>query len=395
MCDLVKILVICQYYSPEPFRVADICEALVREGNEVDVVTSFPNYPNGEIYADYKGGKHKDEIMNGVNVHRVFTIGRKNNVLFRVLNYYTYVISSTFYVNKLRDDYDTVFIYQLSPVMMANAAIKYKKKHGKRIVLYCLDLWPDSLSIGGIKKGSFIYKFFEKISVKVYKSADKILVSSKSFVKKISEMCSINEDDIIHLPQYAEDVFKPVEIEKESGINLTFAGNIGTAQDVKTIIRAAAILKGSDVKFHIVGDGAELDNVKKFAKQLNVDNVKFYGRRPIEEMNKIYGISDAMLVTLSDDDVLSMTFPGKVQSYMAAGKPVIGAINGETARIIEEAQCGFCAASEDEKGLVDCINKFIQSDTEELGKNALIYYAKNFGKEKFIKELNKEIQKQI
>lgn len=391
----MKILAICQYYYPEPFRVADTCEALVEQGHEVDVVTSFPNYPMGKIYDGYKNGEHKDEVVNGVNVHRVFTIGRKTGVLYRFINYFTYSIASTLYVSKLKKDYDAVFVYQLSPVMMAEAALKYKKKYGKKIILYCLDLWPDSLSIGGIKKGNFIYKFFEKLSVRIYKAADKILVSSKSFAKKISEMCSLNENEIVYLPQYAEEAFEPVEVEKKGSVNLTFAGNIGTAQNVETIIKAAVSLKSANIKFHIVGDGAEFDNIKALAKSLKADNVEFYGRRPIEEMQEIYAMSDAMLVTLADNEVLSLTLPGKVQSYMAAGKAVIGAANGETAEVIKEAKCGFCAPAEDEKGLVDCINKFLQSDVKELEKNALEYYKNNFGKESFIRTLNEEIQKQI
>jgi len=391
----VKILVVCQYYSPEPFRIADICEALVNDGNEVDVVTSLPNYPMGKIYDGYKGGKHKDEVINGVNVHRVFTIGRRTGALYRFINYYTYSIASTLYTARLKKEYDVVFVYQLSPVMMANAALKYKKKHGKKVVLYCLDLWPDSLCIGGIKKDSLIYKFFKKLSAKIYKSADKILVSSKTFKKHISEMCSVKEADIIYLPQYAEDVFKPVSAEKNETVNLTFAGNIGSAQDVKTIIKAAVLLKDENICFHIVGDGSELENVRSFAKNQKADNVKFYGRRPIEEMPEFYGMSDAMLVTLSDDSVLSMTLPGKVQSYMAAGKPIIGAINGEAAQIIKEAECGFCAAAEDEESFASCIRAFLESDKELLGKNALKYYEKNFQKEMFIKMLKQEIEKQI
>ena len=129
----MKILVICQYYSPEPFRIADICEAIHKEGHEVDVVTSFPNYPMGEIYKDYKNCKHKNEKINGVNVHRVFTIGRKTGAFWRVLNYYAYSSASTIYASFLKKDYDVVFVYQLSPVVMANAALKYKKKHGKTI----------------------------------------------------------------------------------------------------------------------------------------------------------------------------------------------------------------------------------------------------------------------
>lgn len=380
----MKILVICQYYYPEPFRIADICEALVEEGNEVDVITSFPNYPMGEIYEGYKNGAHKDETINGVNVHRVFTIGRKTGAIYRFINYFTYSLASTLYVSRLEKEYDVVFVYQLSPVMMANAALKYKKKHGKKVVLYCLDLWPESLCIGGIEKDSFIYKIFEKVAARIYKSVDRILVSSKTFKEHLSKKYGFDKDDITYVPQYAEDFFNATDFCENETLNLTFAGNIGSAQDVKTIIKTAEKLKEEKLTFNIVGDGSELENIRNMAKELDLNNVRFYGRRPVEEMPQIYSQSDAMLVTLVDDEALSMTLPGKVQSYMAAGKPVIGAINGETAEIIKEAKCGFCASAENPDEFAECIKMFMKSDKEQLRKNALTYYEKYFKKEKII-----------
>ena len=388
----MKILVICQYYYPEPFKVHDLCEALVSEGHEVDVVTSFPNYPMGEIYEGYKNGEHKDEVLNGVNVHRVFTIGRRTGFIWRVVNYYTYSISSTLYVSKLKKEYDKVFVYQLSPVMMANAAIKYKKKHNKKMFLYCLDLWPDSLTTGGLARDSFIYKFFERVSAKVYRSCDKIFVSSRAFSKHLSEKFDLEEQEIIYLPQYAEDIFEPTEFVQKENIDLTFAGNIGAAQGINTIIEAAGILKEEKITFHIVGDGSELSNCKKLAEEKNLSNVVFHGRKAVDEMPEIYKNSDAMLVTLSADPVISMTLPGKVQTYMAAGKPIIGAVSGEASEIINEARCGFCAKAEDVEGLCECVKQFIASDKAQLGKNARKYYEENFQKADFINRISEEFK---
>lgn len=391
----MKILVICQYYSPEPFRIADICEALVEKGNEVDVITSFPNYPMGEIYEGYKNGEHKDETINGVNVHRVFTIGRKTGAIYRFINYFTYSVASTLYVSRLKKEYDVVFVYQLSPVMMANAALKYKKKHGKKVVLYCLDLWPESLCIGGIKRNGLIYRIFEKISLNIYKSSDKIVVSSRTFKKYFGEKYGFDETEILYLPQHAESFFEDVSTIDSKTINLTFAGNIGFAQDIGTIIKTAEILKDEDICFNIVGDGTELKNAQSTAKKLSLNNVFFHGRLPVEKMPELYASSDAMLVTLSADSVISMTLPGKVQSYMAAGKPIIGAINGETAEIIKEAECGFCAQAEKPEMLAEKIRDFMKCDRVKLGRNAYSYYEKNFRKEQFVEVIAKEFEKQV
>ncbi len=389
----MKILVLCQYYAPEPFRIADICTSLVKEGNEVDVVTSFPNYPEGNIYEGYKNGAHRDEVIDSVNVHRVFTIPRKTGVIRRMINYYTYSIFSCSYINKLKKDYDVVFCYQLSPVLMAKAAVKYKRKKGKKLLLYCLDLWPDSLTLGGIKKGSLVYNHYKNVSEKIYKQADKILVSSRGFEHYFEEMLKTSAKKIDYLPQYAEDMFTPSNATNSDTVNLTFAGNIGTTQSVETILYAANILKNENVIFNIYGDGSGFLKANELKEKLQLKNVVFHGRKSVEEMPEIYAESDGLIVTLKNNYVLSSSFPGKIQSYMAAGKPVIGAINGEASRIIREAECGFCVPAEDYEALAESIRAFLVSDKETLGKNARKYYEENFKKEDFIKRLTEELRK--
>ncbi|MEE1504432.1 MAG: glycosyltransferase family 4 protein [Acutalibacteraceae bacterium] len=383
----MKILVICQYYSPEPFRIADICEALVKEGNEVDVVTSFPNYPMGEIYEGYKNGEHKDEKINGVYVHRVFTIGRKTGTLYRFINYYTYSIASMRYVSKLKKEYDVVFVYQLSPVMMAEAALRYKKRFGKKVVLYCLDLWPESLTLGGIKKDGLIYSYYKKLSEKIYGNVDKIMVSSRMFAGYLKDVLNIENDKIQYLPQYAEDVFYLSDKRSADSVNITFAGNIGTTQSIETILYAAQKLKDKNIHFNFYGDGSGFDTMVSLSQKLQLENVTFHGRVPIEALPEKYAKSDALIVTLSDNAVLSMSFPGKIQSYMAAGKPIVAALNGEAARIISEADCGFVSSAEDVDGLVCCIEKLMCADKALLGKNSRAYYEKCFQKEAFINKL--------
>ncbi len=383
----MKILVFCQYYYPEPFRIPDICEELVRQGNDVTVVTGTPNYPMGEIYQGYENGNKSDEILNGVKVHRCKTRPRKTGAVNRLLNYFSYPFEASKYIKRLYEDYDVVFVYQLSPVMMTEPAVRYKRKFNKKLVLYCLDLWPESLCIGGIKKNSLIYKFFERISKRLYRAADEILITSKSFDCYLMDSFGIESDKITYLPQYAEAQFLNLTQRKpEEYFNLVFAGNIGKAQSVSTIIDAARKLRDEKVRFHIVGDGSELSNVKKKAEGL--DNVIFYGRKPMEDMPKYYEMADAMLVTLTDNPVISLTLPGKVQSYMAAGKPIIGAINGETARVLQEAQGGYCGKAEDSQKLVENIKKLSgASNSDEIGMSNRNYYLKHFSKEQFIKKL--------
>ena len=386
----MKILVICQYYYPEPFRINDICEELVKKGHEVTVVTGTPNYPMGEIYSGYENGLKSDEVLNGVKIHRCNILPRKTGAVHRFLNYYSYPHQSCKYIDRLDEKFDVVFINQLSPVMMAKAGIKYTKKNKVRSILYCLDLWPESLVAGGIKRGSAIHKLFHHESKKIYKNVDKILATSHSFSDYFKE--EFNIENVSYLPQYAEDLFNPIECKKEPNeyIDLMFAGNVGTAQSVKTVIQVAEKCKDiKNLRWHIVGDGIELENLKKMSGDLPVT---FHGRKPVEDMPKFYSMADAMLVTMQKDPVLSLTLPGKVQSYMAAGKTIIGAINGETQKIVGEAKCGLIVGAEDVNGLEEVVREFaVMKDRDELGSNGRKYYEENFSRDRFIDELEKSL----
>lgn len=390
----MKILVICQYYYPEPFRISDICEEFVKRGHSVTVITGQPNYPMGKIYAGYQHGKKRDEVINGVRVHRCFTIGRRSGIVCRLLNYYSYTLSSSAYVSRLAEDFDVVFVNQLSPVMMASAGIRYKKKHKKKLVLYCLDLWPESLVAGGIKRDSIIYKWFHRISSRVYRAADQILVTSKSFSDYFQNEFEIS--DVAYLPQYAESLFTPTECRKEPNgyIDLMFAGNVGKAQNVQTIIEAANLTRDiANLRWHIVGDGSELENIKKLAEKLNVTSVIFHGRQKIEDMPKYYAMADAMLVTLQKDPMLSLTLPGKVQTYMAAGKPIIAAADGEIRKVLNEAQCGMCSKAEDIEALANNVTRFIQANRQgAFSQNGNQYSKVYFAADEFMSKLEEQLR---
>ena len=391
----MKILVVCQHYWPEPFSVSDLCEEMVRRGHTVHVITGVPNYPMGYIYPEYKHGKGRTEERNGVKITRTFTIGRRKNLIFRFLNYYSYAISSTLFAKRLKEKYDVVFVNQLSPVMMSGAALAYAKKRKIRSVLYCMDLWPASVAAGGVTEKSVIYRFFHWVSSRIYKRADRLLITSQMFRDYFKNQFDIPDDKIEYLPQYALSNFNTVLPPKEDTdhVDLLFAGNIGAVQSLDTVLRAAKLLQDEEkLRWHIVGEGSELENLKKLASQLQLDNVIFHGRKPVEQMPKYYAMADAMLVTLTADPVISLTLPGKVQSYMAAGKPVIAASNGEIPKVIAASGCGFCAPAEDAEKLVEAVKAFLSHpDHQLLGANARKYYEENFSRVKFMDKLEDEL----
>ena len=395
----MKILVICQHYWPEPYYLSDVCEELVKRGHEVHVVTDVPNYPMGYIYADYRNRKNREETRNGVKISRTFTIPRRNNALLRLLNYYSYSFSSALYVNQLPDDYDVVFANQTSPIMMTRAATLYSKKWNKQCVLYCMDLWPASLAVGGIKPGSIIYRFYGKVSSRLYNRADRILITSQMFKSYLNTELHIPPQKISYLPQYAVVDFPQncLQADKKT-IDFVFAGNIGLAQGIDVFIKTAKLLEDymyneTPILWHIVGDGSQLGNLKELTLSLGLRNVFFHGRKTGEEISQYYEMADAMLVSLIDDPFISLTLPGKVQTCMSTGKPILASANGEISRMIEKAQCGYCAPAGDAEAFAIIVKKFINmKDRGRLGDNAKKYYENNFTRDRFMDELERYLE---
>ncbi|MCI6329407.1 MAG: glycosyltransferase family 4 protein [Erysipelotrichaceae bacterium] len=392
----MKILIVCQHYWPEPFRITDIAENLVRIGHDVTVLCGLPNYPGGYILNEYKKRKNRFQEHNGVKIVRVKEIGRRNNILFRFLNYWSFPHYASKKIKSLNDDYDVVYSQMSSPIMMTSPALKYAKISKKKVLMYEMDLWPESLLAGGIKSKSLIYKHYKKVSSNIYSRCDSILVSTKEHIDYIKALPGCGKCDITYLPQYADSIFEETHFETiENGvIDLMFAGNIGKAQSVQTIIKAASLLKNdSRFMFHIVGSGSDFENVKGLAKDLELNNVIFYGQKPVEEMPNIYRIADVMLVTLENKSYASMTIPGKMQTYMAVGKPVIGAISGSCNAFIKDNEIGFACEAEDYQGLADLILMLKETELRKIGLRSKEIYYEKYSKNIFMKKIIESLKK--
>lgn len=384
MHSQLRIFVVCQHFYPETFRINDICFELAKRGHTVTVLTGLPNYPKGKIYNGYRGFKRRKENIKGVNIERSFLIERGEGLLSMGLNYASFAIFASIKAFRIKKDYDVIFSYQLSPVTMVWPGIVMKWLIKKPLIIHCLDQWPISVTTGPIKKSSLIYKFLTKLSVWTYKQADLVTISSKSFAKYFKEELRIDKK-FVYWPSYAESDYKGIKFKKDKYFDILFAGNIGPAQSVQTIIYTANELREiKDIRFHIVGDGLSKNDCENLAKELKLDNVKFYGYYPVEEMPKFYSMADAFMITMADNEVVNQTLPAKLQSYMLAGKPILGAINGEVKDVVEEANCGVCCASLDYVGLGNLIKKHYknQSLLEKWSNNSKKYYEKHFNKDK-------------
>lgn len=400
-----KILVVCQYYYPESFKVTDVCEALAIDGYEVTVLTGRPNYPTGIVPKEYLGNEHSDEVINGVHVIRCYERGRGKGAVNLAINYASFYFSAMKKVKKMGKDFDIVFSYQLSPIFMALPARWYKMHRNVPMFLYCSDLWPESLKVYIKGESNPVFKWVKRISRKVYDACDMICTQSDVFVDYLHEVHKVPLDKLRYIPNFADEKYlsEDFSVEDNGYINLMFMGNVGVAQDLEDVTEAfaKAIDKTSEkvkLKLHIVGGGIRLDAIKDLAVKLKIsDHVVFYGQRPQEEMPDFYRKADACIVSLKADNKIGLTLPAKVQGYMAAGKPILGMINGSCKRVIDEADCGYCVAAGDVDGFKDAIVKFVENKEKhgQYGENARNYFIENFRKDIHVKAVEEELEKII
>lgn len=408
----MKILVVCQYYYPESFKVTDVCEALAADGHEVSVLTGKPNYPTGIVPEEYLGSEHDDEMINGVHVYRAYERGRGKGAVNLAINYASFYFSAMKLVKKMDKDFDMVFSYQLSPIFMALPARWYKKKYNVPMFLYCSDLWPESLKVYLKSESNPVFKWVKRVSKKVYDSADRIATQSDVFVDYLREVHNISDDKLKYIPNFAdENYLKEDFTSDDDSVDFMFMGNVGVAQNVEEVaecfieavkrtenmeIKSDNRLK-ADIRLHIVGGGVKLDDVKKLVDKEDKEireKIIFYGQRPQEEMPNFYKKADVCIVSLKADNKIGLTLPAKVQGYMAAGKPVLGMIDGSCQKVIGDANCGMCVGSADKEGM---INAFVtlaknRGDLKVFGENSREYFIKNFRKDIHIKAVEKELE---
>ena len=416
----MKLLIICQYFYPEQFRVSDVSFKLAEMGHDVTVLTGLPNYPAGEIFNGYiwdslpaENFDHSlgayIEILSGVKVIRCHLSPRKTGKVNLFRNYLSFIYQASKVARRMtlkgKSHFDKILVFQFSPVTMAIPAIIIKNKLKAPLLLYCFDLWPESIVSAGLPNHGSVYKSVLRLSRWIYSKADTLMISSQSFREYFEQKLNINKT-IHYLPIYAEELFSDTAVNDEINnsddssvhanrsdqedrkglVRLLFAGNIGKMQSMDTIIKAAHHVRDrSDIQFHIVGDGSALQKTISLSDELSLNNIIFHGRHPLEDMPKYYSMADAFLVTLKKDPFISYTLPGKVQSYMAFGKPIIASVDGEAHDIIRAAGCGLCCDAEDDKGLAELILKFAENKNNHraYGDCSRLYYQSHFSEASF------------
>ena len=355
----MKILVVSQYFWPETFRVNEIVSELTGRGHELTVLTGRPNYPQGVLDPDFAADPSRFARYAGADVLRVPLRPRGRGSLRLLLNYWSFVFWGCLMGPWLLRgrQFDAVFVFETSPITSALPAILLKWIKRAPLSMWVLDLWPDTLQAVGMVKTERQLKAVGLLCRFIYRRCDLILGQSRAFIDPIRRWAGTT-DRFRYFPQWSEEIFdKPANhtvpaeevIALGPAFNVVFAGNIGDAQDFPSLLDAAQLTRErKDIRWIIVGDGRAAPQVRADIARLGLsDTVLMLGRHPVERMPAFFAAADALLVSLKADPIFAMTIPGKVQSYLAAGKPLLGMLDGEGARVIRESGAGFVAASGD------------------------------------------------
>ena len=390
----MQILIVTQYFWPENFRINDLANELVNRGHSVTVLTGIPNYPAGRVFKDYRQNPDGFGHYVGAAVRRVPMLARGQGPVRLSLNYLSFVIGACLFGPwRLRaQQADVIFVFEPSPVTVGLPAVLLGRIKHAPVVFWALDLWPETLAAVGVVRSPRMLGWVGHLVRFIYKRCTLVLGQSRGFLGSIAKYCSDTEK-IRYFPSWAEEVFNEPDLlpatevpARESVFNVLFAGNIGEAQDFPAVLAAAETLRhNAGIRWLIVGDGRKFDWLQgEVARRGLQDSVLLLGRFPVERMPSFYAHADALLVSLKKDPVFSMTIPGKVQSYLMAGVPMIGMLDGEGAQVITDANAGLVCAAGDAKGLAAVVLQMETLGTNQrhqFGLNGRAYAQKEFGRD--------------
>ncbi len=395
----MKILFIKQLFNPEPTaRSLDFAHELVRQGHQVQVLTSFPSYPKGKIYDGYRQKLFYRENLEGIELIRVPIFpDQSGRALYRMLNYLSYAFSATLFGLPRVDKPDIAFVYH-GALPVGIPAMVYKLFTGVPYVYDINDLWPETLTATGMMKNKWMLSFVNKWCQITYKFANHITVLSEGFKEKLINK-NVKGKKISVIYHWSRD--KKVEVEnidkeiKEKFANekfhILYAGNVGKAQSLYSIVDAFQKLetKHPEILFTILGDGVERENLINYVSKKKIENVRFLDRVGGDEVGKYLACANILLVHLKDEPLFRITIPSKIIGYLLAGKPILLGLKGDAESIITNSKAGWVFEPDNGDDLAAKIGVAIKMDQEAFAvikKNASQYYQENFTIEKNTKK---------
>ena len=388
----MKVLVVSQYFYPENFRINDLVLELKKRNHEVTVLTGKPNYPQGEYYSGYSFKGNDNEIWNDVEIIRVPLRARKTGAFNLMRNYLSFVWHANKKAKKINKDFDIIYVFEVSPITVALPAIKLKKILNIPVIMNVQDLWPENIVAVTRINNAFIISIVDKLVNYIYKHCDLLLCASPSFVERITKR-GIDQSKVKYWPQYSIVSKSNLDsnIFNNGKFNITFTGNIGEAQGIDIAIQAADKLRNENIHWNFIGNGRSKEKMELLVKKLNLEScISFYEFIEENKIPQYLESSDAALLILKPDPIFEMTIPAKLQTYLSCGVPILGCVNGEGKKIIEDAHCGIISQEISVESLVKATKELINLDQQEVNNyklNAYQYGLNNFNKNSLLNEL--------
>lgn len=395
----MKLLIVTQYFWPENFRVNDLVADLVRRGHEVTVLTGRPNYPDGVVFADYASDPDAYRSYAGARIVRVPMLARGKGSLRLALNYLSFALAGSLVglARLWQHKFDAIFVFEPSPVTVGLPALAIKWRSGAPIAFWVLDLWPQSLAAVGAVRSPRVLRLIGRLVSMIYRGCDLILAQSHSFVAEIAKH-GVPPDRIRYFPSWSDET--PVAAAdmpaaqlpaQTDDFDIMFAGNIGAAQDFPAILDAAELLRSDRVRWLIVGDGREAEWVRaEIARRDLAGRVVMLGRHPLAHMPAFFARADALLVSLRAEPIFAMTIPGKLQAYLAAGKPIVAMLDGEGAAAVEAAGAGLAVPAGNSASLAVAVRQMLATpatDRLAMGRQGQAYSQREFNRDTLIGNL--------
>lgn len=399
----MKILIVTQYFWPENFRINDLALGLRERGHEVTVFTGKPNYPEGRFFPGYGFFGRAQEDYHGVRVIRVPLIPRgAGGSLALFFNYLSFALFGSLLAPlRCRGAFDAILVYEPSPVTVGLPALALEWAKRAPVLFWVQDLWPETLSATGAVRSRWVLALVDRLVRFIYRRCDLVLVQSQAFTPRVQAQ-GVPAGKVRYYPNSAEALYRPVAVEPQAperrllppGFRVMFAGNIGAAQDFETIMAAAEKLKAEhDVRWVIVGDGRQYAWVEQeIARRGLRGTVHLLGRHPVESMPRFFALADVMLVTLKNDPIFALTIPAKIQSYLACGRPIVAALDGEGAQVVRESGAGIAVGAGDASALADAVSKLHRTpapEREAMGRRGREYFERQFERSLLVSRLEK------
>lgn len=384
----IRVLLLTQWFDPEPtFKGLVFARELVAQGFDVEVVTGFPNYPGGKLYPGYKVRPLQREVIDGVQITRVpLYPSHGQSGVGRLLNYVSFAASTLFYGLFRAKKPDIIYAYH-PPLTVGIAAALIRFFRRVPVVYDIQDMWPDTLKATGMFSNEKILKIVSRVCDWVYGHVDQLVVLSPGFKRLLIERGVPSQKIDVIYNWCAEDMVSapsaklPAIFPDASKFRILFAGNMGKAQSLDTVIAAAQLLQEetNQIAFIFLGGGVEVSRLQALAKTRKLDNVFFLPAVPMAEVGAYLSGADALLVHLKKDPLFTITIPSKTQAYMAAGKPILMAVDGDAADLVLDAGCGVVSESDNPRSLADAALALMQVSEQErnrMAESGQAYYHK-------------------